>query len=86
MRSGGRTSDESMADNVKWIADHNQDAKLVLWAHNGHVAYTSYSGINSKGGYLQKIFGHKLVNIRFAFNEGSFQATEMGKELVRSRL
>ena len=81
MRSGERTRDESMADNVKWIADHNPDAKLVLWAHNGHVAYTGYSGIDSMGGYLQKIFGRKLVNFGFAFNEGSFQAIEMGKEL-----
>jgi erythromycin esterase len=81
MRSGEKTRDESMADNVKWIADHNPDAKLVLWAHNGHVAYTGYSGIDSMGGHLQKMFGRKLVNFGFAFNEGSFQAVEMGKEL-----
>jgi hypothetical protein len=31
MTSGEKTRNESMADNVKWIADHNPDAKLVLW-------------------------------------------------------
>jgi erythromycin esterase-like protein len=29
--------DRSMADNVEWITDHNPNAKIVIWAHNGHV-------------------------------------------------
>ena len=33
--------DRSMADNVKWILDQNPNAKIVLWAHNGHVATRS---------------------------------------------
>jgi len=32
-----------MADNVKWILDHNPKAKIVLWAHNGHVATEGFS-------------------------------------------
>lgn len=81
MKSGEKTRDESMADNVKWIADHNPNAKLILWAHNGHVAYADYAGIHSMGGYLQKAFGGKLVTFGLAFNEGSFQAVETGKKL-----
>src|SRR5262249_6994699 len=38
MRAGEVTRDQSMADNIKWILDHNPTAKIVLWAHNGHVA------------------------------------------------
>ncbi|MBV9211551.1 MAG: erythromycin esterase family protein, partial [Acidobacteria bacterium] len=33
--------DQSMADNVKWILDQNPNAKIVLWAHNGHVSAES---------------------------------------------
>jgi hypothetical protein len=38
MRSNEVERDKSMAANVKWILDHNPNAKIVLWAHNGHVA------------------------------------------------
>jgi erythromycin esterase-like protein len=81
MKSGEKTRDESMAENVKWIADHNPNAKLVLWAHNGHVAYTDYPGTHSMGSYLHKMFGGKLVTFGLAFNEGSFQAVETNKKL-----
>jgi erythromycin esterase len=33
------------------------------------------------GSYLRKMFGSQLVNFGFAFNQGSFQAMEMGKSL-----
>ncbi len=29
--------DASMTANVKWILDRSPDAKIILWAHNGHV-------------------------------------------------
>ncbi len=38
MRAGTVSRDKSMAENVKWILDHSPNAKIVLWAHNGHVA------------------------------------------------
>ena len=37
MRANQVTRDASMAANVKWILDHSPGAKIVLWAHNGHV-------------------------------------------------
>lgn len=75
-----KTRDESMAENVKWIADQSPGAKLVLWAHNGHVAH-AWPGYEPMGKYLRKMFGGKLVNFGFGFNEGSFRAWEMGKSL-----
>jgi erythromycin esterase-like protein len=81
LKAGTQTRDHSMADNVKWIADHNPDAKIVIWAHNGHISNTGYGGISSMGSYLRKMFGSQLVNFGFAFNQGSFQAMEMGKSL-----
>ena len=81
LKSGIKTRDESMADNVKWIADHNPDAKIIVWAHNGHISNTGYSGMASMGSHLRKIYGSELVNFGFAFDQGSFQAVELGKGL-----
>ena len=81
LRYNEKTRDESMAENVKWIADHNPDAKIIVWAHNGHVSNTGYSRTASMGGYLRKMFGNELINFGFAFNQGAFQAVESGKGL-----
>jgi erythromycin esterase-like protein len=79
LRVGEKTRDESMAENIEWIADQNPGAKIVLWAHNGHVAYAAQYG--PMGGYLHKKFGSQLVTFGLAFNEGSFRAIEKGKSL-----
>jgi erythromycin esterase-like protein len=79
LQTGEKSRDQSMAENVEWIADQNSAAKIVLWAHNGHVAYTAQYG--PMGGYLHKKFGNQLVTFGFAFNEGSFRAIEKGKSL-----
>ena len=77
---GDKSRDESMAENVKWIADHNPGAKMVLWAHNGHVQYQG-PGWHPMGEYLRKLFPGELVNFGFGFNQGSFRAIETGKGL-----
>lgn len=79
LQTGEKSRDQSMAENVEWIADQNPDAKIVLWAHNGHVAYAAQYG--PMGGYLHKKFGNQLVTFGFGFNEGSFRAIEKGKSL-----
>lgn len=76
-----RTRDESMADNIKWIADQNPGARIIVWAHNGHVAHGGMPSYTPMGSYLRKMFGPQYLNFGFAFNEGSFQAVEMGKGL-----
>jgi erythromycin esterase-like protein len=81
MTAGMRTRDESMAENVDWIAKQNPDAKIVLWAHNDHLRNTGYGAIRSMGSYLRQMYGKQLVNFGFAFNEGSFRAVEPGKSL-----
>jgi erythromycin esterase len=62
-----------MAENVKWILDQSPDAKIVLWAHNGHVQTSGYS-FATMGADLRKTFGDKMVVMGFSFNQGSFQA------------
>jgi erythromycin esterase len=66
--------DRSMAENIRWILDHEgPDAKLVAWAHNGHVA----TQLPMMGSHLRRMFGLEMVVFGFAFNQGGFQAMEM---------
>lgn len=80
MRTNEVSRDQSMADNVKWILDHNPGAKIVLWAHNGHVAASGF-GYKPMGVALREMFPKEMVVFGFAFNQGSFQAVERDKGL-----
>jgi erythromycin esterase len=64
--------DKTMADNIRWIFDHEgKETKMVIWAHNLHVATHTIMGNN-----LRKMFGNDMFVFGFAFNQGSFQASE----------
>ena len=74
--------DASMAANIKWILDQNPGAKIVLWAHNGHVNFGGDPGrYKPMGEWLRQWYGGQTVVFGFAFNQGSFQAVEQGKGL-----
>jgi len=77
MRAGQMSRDRSMADNVKWILDQNPGARIVLWAHNGHVATKGFSN-ETMGGALRRMYGSEMVVFGFSFNQGSFQAIPQG--------
>jgi erythromycin esterase-like protein len=81
LATGEVSRDRSMADNVKWILDNNPGAKIVLWAHNGHVSTASMGTFEPMGASLRKTFGSQMVVFGFAFNQGSFQAVEPSKGL-----
>lgn len=81
MRANEVSRDRSMADNIKWILDSNPGAKMVVWAHNGHVATGGYGGYEPMGVSLRKMFGAQMMVFGFAFNQGAFQAIEIGKGL-----
>jgi len=79
---GGLTvRDKAMAENVKWLLDQEgRDAKIMLWAHNGHVSTTPQPGTpQPMGSHLRKEFGDQMVVFGFAFNQGSFRAVEPDK-------
>jgi erythromycin esterase len=80
-RAGEVPRDRSMAENVRWILEQNPKAKIVLWAHNGHVATGGYRGYVPMGVDLRKMYGDQMAVFGFAFAEGSFQAVESGKGL-----
>jgi erythromycin esterase-like protein len=77
MLSGENNRDPSMASNIKWIADHNPGAKMVIWAHDGHVAAGGLPA-PTMGSALRTMFGQQMVVFGFAFNQGSFQAIAQG--------
>jgi erythromycin esterase len=71
---GFQARDSVMAENVRWILDHEgPEAKMVIWAHNRHIS----TGPGWMGAHLRKALGSDMVVFGFAFNQGSFQANEM---------
>jgi erythromycin esterase len=74
----GQVRDRAMAENLEWIADQNPGAKIVVWAHNGHVSYQE----QSMGGYLKRYFGAQIVNFGFVFDQGSFRAFDPKKRQI----
>jgi erythromycin esterase len=66
--------DEMMARNAEWLADEAYpNQKIVLWAHNGHVA-SDPGGDRKMGGWLRERFGKDLYVVGFAFRRGEVQA------------
>ncbi|MCU1233895.1 MAG: erythromycin esterase family protein [Candidatus Solibacter sp.] len=71
MRANQVSRDASMAANIKWILDQSPKAKIVLWAHNGHVM--TGAGY-SMGTALRRMYGPQMTVFGFSFNQGGFQA------------
>jgi erythromycin esterase len=65
--------DRAMADNVGWLLEQTR-AKIVVWAHDGHIASTLSGASANIGSYLRKRYQQAYVNLGFVFHEGSFQA------------
>jgi hypothetical protein len=81
LRTNEVSRDRSMAENIKWILDQSPNEKIVLWAHNGHVAAGGFAGSDFEpmGATLRKFYGADMVVFGFAFYQGSFQA--MGRPI-----
>ncbi|MGH7555565.1 MAG: erythromycin esterase family protein [Longimicrobiales bacterium] len=79
MRTNEVSRDRSMAENIKWILDQSPKEKIVLWAHNGHVAAGELEGFEPMGSTLRKMYGTNMVVFGFAFYQGAFQA--MGRPI-----
>ena len=68
--------DRSMADNVKWLLEHQpRGGRIVLWAHNGHVSHVLETYPNM-GSHLDRMYKRDYVPIGFVFGQGSFQAMD----------
>ncbi|MBU5313770.1 erythromycin esterase family protein [Tissierella carlieri] len=71
------TRDYYMAENVKWILDYENkyygNAKIMLWAHNGHIA-NSYFEIKNMGKNLKILYNEDYYSLGFDFYQGNFVA------------
>ena len=70
--------DRAMAENVRWLQEQNPDAKLVLWAHNGHIQKRE----GWMGHDLAETYGDAYLAIGFSFGEGSYNATNSQGEVT----
>jgi erythromycin esterase-like protein len=77
LRAGhsGRVRDESMSDNIVWILEQNPGAKIVLWAHNAHIA----RWVGVMGGYLNERFGADYLPVAFTAAAGQYRAVGKGR-------
>lgn len=69
---GGR--DLFMAENAAWwLEQFGPDAKMVIWAHNGHVSTEP----GWMGYHLRGKFGQQMRVFGFSFYQGSFTAVNL---------
>ena len=58
-----------------WIAERHPEAKIAVWAHNGHITEEgSAMGGQTLGSELDRMFGEDYLSFGFSFNQGAFQA------------
>ncbi len=62
--------DNYMAKNATWIKERAKDHKLIIWAHNGHLAKDEMQNYPSLGTHLYKRYGSKYYVIGTDFNSG----------------
>jgi erythromycin esterase len=71
--------DEAMANMVKLMADHTPSAKIIVWAHQAHVARKSiFEGDNNGGGagfYLDRYFPQQYFVLGTGTAGGSVSVT-----------
>ena len=69
-RERGTIRDRSMADNLEWIMEQAPGARIVLWAHNDHIAKEP----GQLGGYLSARHSSNYRAFGFAFHQGRYNA------------
>ena len=70
--------DRYMAENTAWLLEHYPDEKIVLWAHNAHVANDPAYG--SIGFHLTNDLADDYTTVAFMFSQGDFTAVEVEGE------
>jgi erythromycin esterase len=75
--NAGLIRDECMARNVDWILQQNPGARIVLWAHNGHICRGEFK----MGDHLNAMFGSDYVPVGFTTCRGTFTARHAGGAL-----
>ena len=66
--------DKGMAENVRWVMDHEDGAKMILWAANAHISAMPFSGC--MGDHLRRTYGEDMVVIGLLSNRGFTESPE----------
>ncbi len=69
--------DQYMAENIAWLLEQDPEAKVVVWAHNGHVS----RGADLMGSYLAQWFGDDYLPVAFATYQGEYYAMDGGDHI-----
>ena len=76
------TRDRYLADNVKFYTDHHPEAKVLIWAHNAHIANLTNGGAKAMGAWLKHYYGKAYLPIAFTSAAGSYTAAEDNTQKV----
>jgi erythromycin esterase len=68
--------DKFMAENVKWLKENYLNSKVMVSAHNYHIAKLNSDRM---GYWINEMYGQDFVNFGFAFYEGTYSASIDGK-------
>ncbi|MEA4812747.1 MAG: erythromycin esterase family protein [Anaerolineaceae bacterium] len=74
--------DYFMAQNVMRILDESPDLKLIVWAHNAHIANDQKE--KSMGWYLRQKYGNQYYAAGFLTGGGAFQSRDAKTMELRS--
>lgn len=64
--------DKFMAENIKWLTNKNPNSKLIVSAHNYHIAKLNPERM---GYWINQDSVNNYINFGFAFYEGSYSAS-----------
>ena len=79
LRNSFEIRDRAMAENIAWIRERRgPKTKIVIAAHNGHVATGVRPPWTRLGQHLRKSLGDQLLVFGFAFHRGGFRARMAG--------
>ncbi|GAB3716960.1 erythromycin esterase family protein [Spirosoma flavus] len=83
--AGNMFRDKCMATNIEWIRQQNPTAKVVLWAHNGHIE--KRTGLSkSMGHHLTKTYGSDYLSVGFTTGKGTFTAVRIDPQTKQRHL
>lgn len=70
--------DRFLSENSIWIYNHENKAKTIIWAHNGHIGkYHTVARSQPMGFYLSEKFNDQYYSLGFGFNSGTVRAASI---------
>lgn len=83
--AGNMFRDKCMAINIDYLLEQSPKAKVILWAHNGHIE--KRSGLSkSMGHYLANTYGTDYVSVGFTTGRGTYTALTIDPVTSRRHL